>query len=111
MASRDLNALDFLSLYVGGEDGSKRQDASDAGTDECNMIEIMVDGTTFSLITATNAAGGSFNMLTTNNLTAKVFNKGKLLLAPAGGYITAYTASEETEFFKMITSDRKKQVS
>ena len=109
--ARDLNNLDFLSLFVGGADGSKRQDADAVGTAECNMIECLVDGTTFSTITAVDAAGAAVNMLTANNLTAKVFNAGKLLFAPAGGMITAYTASEETEYFKMVTSSRIKQVS
>ena len=83
----NIGTVQLLWLYVGGENGTKRLDASTAGSSlQASMIKVLVDATTFSVLTATNQAGTSFNMLTVNNLTAKEFNKGDLVFAPAGGY-------------------------
>ena len=102
--------LQLLSLYVGGADGNKRQDAADPLTGgEVHLIRVLSAGTTFSVLTATNQAGTSFNMLTGNNLTAKVFKEDDLIGAPFGGYISAYTSNNETEYFKMAATERERQ--
>lgn len=99
----------MLSLYVGGADGPKRQNASAAKTGEVHLIKVLVDGTTFSVLSAVDQGGSAVNMLTANNLTAKVFNEGDLVGAPYGGYISAYTASQETEYYKMASTSRERQ--
>lgn len=107
--ARNLTEMNFLSLFVGGADGNKRQDASDAFTGECHMIKVLVNATTFSVLSAKSQLDATVNMLTANNLTAKEFSKGDLVFAPGGGYIAAFTASEETEYYKMMSSDRNQQ--
>ena len=102
--------LQLLSLYVGGADGNKRQDAAAVGAgQEVHLIKSQADGATFSVITAVDQNGDAANMLTANNLTAKVFDKGDLLFAPFGGYISAYTCDTETEYFKMAATERERQ--
>lgn len=96
--------VQLLGLFVGGEDGTKRQDASDAFTGECHMIKVLVDATTFSVLSGVNQVDAAVNFLTANNLTAKEFNAGDLVCAPLGGYFAAFTASQETEYYKMPDS-------
>ncbi len=111
MATRDLNQLDLLALSLGGADGTKRQDAAAAGTGlEVHKIVSFADAATFSVITATGQDGVSFNMLTSNNLTSKVFNTGDVLYAPFGGFISAYTCTVETEQFKLPGTGRNRQL-
>lgn len=105
----DLGTVQFLGLYVGGENGTARQNASTAFTGECAMIKVLVDGTTFSVLSAKDQDDATVNMLTANNLTSKVFNAGDLVFCPVGGYFSAYTASEETEYYVMPDSDRYQQ--
>lgn len=100
----------LLSLYVGGADGNKRQDASTALSGaEVHLIKVLVDGTTFSVLSAVDQDGSAVNMLTANNLASKVFNEGDLVFSPFGGYISAYTASQETEYYKMPSTGRTRQ--
>ena len=108
--ANDLTAVMFFSLWSGGADGNKRQNASTAlSSAEVHMIKVLVDGTTFSVLSAKNQLDATVNMLTANNLTAKTWSKGDLVGAPNGGYIQAYTASEETEYYKLPSSARTKQ--
>lgn len=109
MANRITN-YQLLGLFIGGEDGNVRQDADAVGTADCHMIKVLVDGTTFSVISVINQAGATVDMLDVNNLTAKTWSKGDLVFAPFGGYFTAYTADEETEYYIMPGSDRIKQL-
>ena len=105
-----ITQIQMLSLYVGGADGNKRQNASTALTGgEVHLIKVLVDGTTFSALSAIDQDGNTVNMLTANNLTSKVFNEGDLVFAPFGGYISAFTASQETEYFKMPSTERSRQ--
>ncbi len=108
--ARDLNQLDYFILWTGGADGPKRQDQSDALTGaEIHMIKILVDATTFTVISVKNQANATVDMLDVNNLTGKEFSKGDLVSPPSGGYIIAYTASEETEYYRLPNASRIKQ--
>ena len=108
--ARDFNALDYFILWTGGADGPKRQDQSTALTGaEIHMIKVLVDATTFSVLSVKNQANTTINMLTVNNLTSKEFSKGDLVGPPSGGYVIAYTASEETEYYRLPDSNRIKQ--
>ena len=100
----------LLGLMIGGEDGPKRQDQSTAFTaGDIHMIKVLTDATTFSVLSAKDQADATVNMLTANNLTAKEFAKDALVSAPLGGYISAFTASEEVEYYKMPDSNRTQQ--
>lgn len=102
--------LQLLSLYVGGADGNKRQNAAAVGAgQEVHLIRVLEAGTTFSVISAVDQNGDSVNMLTANNLAGKVFKENDLVGAPFGGYISAYTSNNETEYFKMALTDRERQ--
>ena len=109
MAVVQLQTLGFLSLYVGGADGTARQDGADAFSGECHMIKVLADTTVFTTLAAVDQGGNVVNMLTANNLTAKEFAKGDLVLGPGGGYISDYETTEETEYYKMMTSLRDRQ--
>ena len=104
-----IGVVQLLGLYLGGEDGNKRQDQSDAFTGECHVIKVLVDATTFSVLSGVDQGAAAVNFLTANNLTAKEFSKGDLVSAPLGGYFAAFTASEEVEYFKMPDSNTLKQ--
>ena len=105
-----IGVVQLLGLMIGGEDGPKRQNGSAAFTaGEIHMIKVLVDGTTFSVLSGFNQAAAAVNMLTANNLTAKEFAKDALVSAPLGGYIAAFTASEEVEYYKMPDSSTVKQ--
>ena len=100
----------LLGLMIGGEDGPKRQNSGAAFTaGDIHMIKALTDATTFSVLSAKDQADGDVNMLTANNLTAKTFAKDASVSAPLGGYISAFTASEEVEYYKMPNSDRTQQ--
>ena len=104
-----ITAYQLLALYVGGEDGTAIKNGSAAFTGECHMIKVKVDATTFSVLSAKDQADATVNMLTANNLTAKEFDKGDLVLCPAGGYFIAFTASQDVEYYKLPDSNRKRQ--
>lgn len=104
-----ISVTQLLALFVGGEDGTAIKDGSAAFTGECHMIKVKTDATTFSVLTAQDQDDAAVNMLTANNLTAKEFAKGDLVLGPAGGYISAFTASEDVEYYKMPDTNRTQQ--
>lgn len=105
-----ISVYQLLALFVGGEDGTAIKNGSAAFTGECHMIKIKTDATTFSVLTAkSQAAEATINMLTANGLTAKEFDKGDLVLAPNGGYFSAFTASQDVEYYKMPGTNRNQQ--
>lgn len=104
-----ISVYQLLALYVGGADGTAIQDGLDAFTGECHIIKVKTDATTFSVLSAKDQDDATVNMLTANNLTAKEFAKGDLVLAPDGGYFAAFTASEDVEYYKMPDSNRQRQ--
>ena len=107
--TRDLVQLDYLALYAGGLDGGIIRDGSSAlATAEIHMIEILVDGTGFSVLAAQSQADAAVNMLTANNYTGKTFAKGQLVFPPFGGHITTMTADQDVRYFKFPTSYRKR---
>ena len=104
-----INDYQLLSLFVGGEDGTKRQDGSSAFTGECHMIKVLVDGTGFSVLGGKDQDDTTVNFLTANNLTSKTWNAGDLVLAPFGGYFASFTADQEVEYYKMPGTNRTRQ--
>ena len=107
--TRDLVQLDYLALYAGGLDGGIIRDGSSALTGaEIHMIEILVDNTGFSVLTAQSQADAEVLMLTVNNYAGKTFNKGQLVFPPFGGHITTMTADQDVRYFKFPTSYRKR---
>ncbi len=107
--TRDLSQMDYLALYAGGLDGGIIRDGSSALTGaEIHMIEVLVDGTGFSVLAAQNQADATVNMLTANNYTSKTFSRGQLVFPPFGGHITTMTADQDVRYFKFPTSNRKR---
>ena len=107
--TRDLNQMDYLALYAGGLDGGIIRDASSALTGaEIHMIEVLVDDTEFTALSAQSQADATVNMLTANNYTSKTWKAGKLIFAPFGGHITTMTADQDVRYFKFPTSYRKR---
>ncbi len=108
-ATRDLNQMDYLSLYAGGIDGGIVRDGSSALTGaEIHMIEVLVDDTEFTVLSAQSQADATINMLTANNYTSKTWKAGKLLFAPFGGHITAFTADQDVRYFRLPGTNRKR---
>jgi hypothetical protein len=104
-----LNEIGYLGLYVGGEDGGIRVNASTAVSDEeIHVIEILEDNTTFTVLTGKDQGGTTRDYMTSNNYTGKLWQPGTLIFAPQGGYITTYTADKETRRFKMANTSRKR---
>lgn len=107
--TRDLTQMDYLALYAGGIDGGIIRDASSALTGaEIHMIEILVNGTGFTVLTAQSQADAEVLMLTVNNYTGKTFAKGQLVFPPFGGHITTMTADQDVRYFKFPTTYRKR---
>ena len=104
-----ITAFQLLALYVGGEDGPKRQDASDDFTGECHIIKILVADTSFSVLSGKNQADATTNFLTANNLASKTWAIGDLVSAPIGGYFSAFTANQEVEYYKLPDTEMERQ--
>ena len=108
-ATRDLNQMDYLSLYAGGIDGGIIRDGASALTGaEIHMIEVLVDGTGFSVLTAQSQADAEVLMLAVNNYTGKTFAKGQLIFPPFGGHITTMTADQDVRYFRFPGTNRKR---
>ncbi len=103
----DLSNLKYFALWTGGDDGGIIRNASSALSQaELHLIEILVDATVFTVLTAEDNIGAAVNMLTANNYTAKEFNKGQLIGAPYGGHITAFTADQDVRYFTLPGTNR-----
>ena len=105
--ARDLNAIDFFSLYLGGEDGGMYVAASTETTaKQIHLIEVMGDSCTFTVLSGENQDGTARNMLTANGYTGVAFDKGDLIYAPLGGFIAAFTADQAVRYYSFPDSNR-----
>ena len=105
--ARDLNAIDFFSLYLGGEDGGIYVAGATATTaKKIHLIEVMEDTATFSVLSGENQDGTARNMLTANGYTAVAFDKGTLIYAPMGGFISAVTCDKAVRYYSFPDSNR-----
>jgi len=98
---KTLNQFDYLSLYLGGEDGGIIKNAGAVTDQKCHLLEVMEDGCTFTVMTGANQLGEAVNFMTANNYTGFVFDKGDYVYAPDGGYIGAYTADKKVRQYTM----------
>ena len=110
---RNLNELDYFSLYLGGLDGGIYVAGATATSGiERHLIEVLEDGATFSIITASDQNSDARDMVGSgageNNLGARTYNTGDLVYAPHGGYISAYTCDKATQHYAIPTSSRVK---
>ena len=105
--ARDLNALDFFALYLGGKDGGQYVAGATATTaKQIQLIEVMEDIATFSVLSGENQDGTSRNMLTGNGYTGIAFNRGDLIYAPYGGFISAFTCDKAVRYFSFPDTNR-----
>ena len=104
-----LNELGYFSLYLGGVDGGIYVAGTTATAAlERDLIEVLEDGATFSIITAHDQDRTARDMVVDNNLGNRTYNTGDLVYAPTGGYISAYTCDKNTQHYAMPASNRVK---
>lgn len=102
-----ITEVDLSGLSLGGLDGGIHADAAEVVTGvKCCVVEVREDGATFSTLTAKDKNNVTVNMLTgVNNYDSVTFDKGELIYAPFGGYISAFTCSGITRRFTLQDSN------
>lgn len=102
-----IQEIQLLSLYVGGRDGGIIVAASAAQTSKViHMIEVLEEGTTFSVLAGEDQDGTARNLISDNGYSGVALGKGSLVFAPFGGKISSYTADGLTRYFRMAATGR-----
>lgn len=108
--ARDLTQIDFLSLYLGGEDGGVYVASATAVTGkQIALIEVMDDSATFSVLSGEAQNGSAIDMVNAaqNNYgVSGAWNRGDLIAAPMGGFISAFTCDKACRYFRVPDSNR-----